>query len=126
MEENENLITVTGKGSVHVLPDVTRVYLSLVSVHDNYEEAYAQAKANTEALSKIMNEVKLDTKLPKTVRLDINKKTESKYDKYHNFIGEKFIGYLKSATLLKSQSVAAQTAKNAIFLVWTDFLPCVG
>ena len=33
---------------------------------------------------------------------------------------------LKSATLLKSQSVAAQTAKNAIFLVWTDFLPCVG
>ena len=34
--------------------------------------------------------------------------------------------YLKSATLLKSQSVAAQTAKNAIFLVWTDFLPCVG
>ena len=38
----------------------------------------------------------------------------------------KIIDYLKSATLLKSQSVAAQTAKNAIFLVWTDFLPCVG
>ena len=37
-----------------------------------------------------------------------------------------FSYYLKSATLLKSQSVAAQTAKNAIFLVWTDFLPCVG
>ena len=37
-----------------------------------------------------------------------------------------FILTLKSATLLKSQSVAAQTAKNAIFLVWTDFLPCVG
>ena len=34
--------------------------------------------------------------------------------------------HLKSATLLKSQSVAAQTAKNAIFLVWTDFLPCIG
>ena len=40
------------------------------------------------------------------------------------FIVKLFI--LKSATLLKSQSVAAQTAKNAIFLVWTDFLPCVG
>ena len=43
--------------------------------------------------------------------------------------GSKFLqNYLnlKSATLLKSQSVAAQTAKNAIFLVWTDFLPCVG
>ena len=37
-----------------------------------------------------------------------------------------FLEVLKSATLLKSQSVAAQTAKNAIFLVRTDFLPCVG
>ncbi|MCY6294701.1 porin family protein [Bacteroides fragilis] len=40
--------------------------------------------------------------------------------------GPDFYFNLKSATLLKSQSVAAQTAKNAIFLVWTDFLPCVG
>ena len=55
------------------------------------------------------------------------------FDVYcENDKGEKFIVemqnvyHLKSATLLKSQSVAAQTAKNAIFLVWTDFLPCVG
>ena len=41
-------------------------------------------------------------------------------------IHDKELSTLKSATLLKSQSVAAQTAKNAIFLVWTDFLPCVG
>ena len=40
--------------------------------------------------------------------------------------GKLVVGILKSATLLKSQSVAAQTAKNAIFLVRTDFLPCVG
>ena len=44
----------------------------------------------------------------------------------HVMNSEQFIQYLKSATLLKSQSVAAQTAKNAIFLVRTDFLPCVG
>ena len=48
--------------------------------------------------------------------------------KYDNIVpyGGIFYAILKSATLLKSQSVAAQTAKNAIFLVWTDFLPCVG
>lgn len=41
-------------------------------------------------------------------------------------LNNKIVFILKSATLLKSQSVAAQTAKNAIFLVRTDFLPCVG
>ena len=43
-----------------------------------------------------------------------------------DIVPKQFFFNLKSATLLKSQSVAAQTAKNAIFLVWTDFLPCVG
>ena len=43
-----------------------------------------------------------------------------------NSLGGNIFINLKSATLLKSQSVAAQTAKNAIFLVRTDFLPCVG
>ena len=45
---------------------------------------------------------------------------------FASWVSPQFKLYLKSATLLKSQSVAAQTAKNAIFLVWTDFLPCVG
>ena len=48
----------------------------------------------------------------------------SRYDIVQSYMI--FGGILKSATLLKSQSVAAQTAKNAIFLVRTDFLPCVG
>lgn len=93
MEETEKLITVTGKGSVHVLPDVTRLHVSLVSIHDTYDEAYAQAKSNTDSLTKIMNEVGIDPKRPKTISLDIEKKTKSEYDRYNNFKGEKFLGF---------------------------------
>ena len=67
---DEKLITVTGRG-IHVVPDVTRVQLTLASIHESYEEAYQQAKDNTDALIKIMNTVKLDAKmLPKTIHLD--------------------------------------------------------
>lgn len=86
-------ITVTGKGRVHIVPDITRLELSLVSIHDTYDDAYDQAKFNTDKLNFIMYECKLDKKLPKTTRLDINKKTQNEYDKYHNYKGEKFIGY---------------------------------
>ena len=90
---NEKLITVTGKGTIHVVPDVTRVELTLQSIHDTYEEAYAQAKSNTERLSQIMKEVSLDVTLPKTIRLDIDKKTQNEYDKFGNFKSKKFLGF---------------------------------
>lgn len=93
MEEKEKLITVTGKGSIHVVPDVTRLEISLVSIHDNYEEAYAQAKENTDKLNGIMSELSLPKTLPKTIRLDIEKKTQSEYDKYNHYKGEKFLGF---------------------------------
>lgn len=93
MEEKEKLITVTGKGSLHVVPDVTRIDLSLNSLHDTYEEAYAQAKTDTAKLTKIMTRLKLPTTLPKTIRLDIEKKIETEYDRFHDYKGEKFLGF---------------------------------
>lgn len=90
---NKKLITVTGKGAIHVVPDVTRVELTLQSIHDTYEDAYAQAKSNTERLSQIMKEVALDVTLPKTIRLDIDKRTQNEYDKFGNFKSKKFIGF---------------------------------
>lgn len=93
MEEKEKLITVTGKGNIHVVPDVTRIELSLVSLHDNYQDAYAQGKDNTEKLSAIMGKLNLPKTLPKTIRFDIEKRTETEYDKYHNYKGEKFVGF---------------------------------
>lgn len=84
---------MTGKGAIHVVPDVTRVELTLQSIHDTYEDAYAQAKSNTERLSQIMKEVALDVTLPKTIRLDIDKRTQNEYDKFGNFKSKKFIGF---------------------------------
>ncbi len=74
---DEKIITVTGKGAIHVVPDVTRLEITLQSIHDSYEDAYNQAKANTEKLGNVMSEVKLDPKLTKTIRLYIDKKTVS-------------------------------------------------
>ena len=90
---NDKLITVTGKGTINVVPDVTRVELTLQSLHETYEEAYAQAKKNTDSLSQIMNKVALDNKLPKTIRLDIDKKTQNEYDKFGHYTSAKFIGF---------------------------------
>lgn len=90
---NDNTITVTGLGSIHVVPDVTRIELSLTSIHDSYEDAYVQAKMNTRMLHKIMNKVELDVQLPKTQKLNIEKSTQSEYDRNNHYIGEKFMGY---------------------------------
>ena len=90
---DEKLITVTGHGCIHVVPDVTRLNISLVSLHDSYEDAYRQAKNDIDRMSKIMNEVKLDPTLPKTQSLDISKKTNSEYDKFGHYKSETFIGF---------------------------------
>ncbi len=74
---DEKTITVTGRGEIYVCPDVTRVKLDLASIHESYEEAYLQATDNTNKLSKIMKEVNLNSSLPKTIRFDIDKKTET-------------------------------------------------
>ena len=37
---DEKVITVVGKGGIHIIPDVTRVELRLESLHKTYEEAY--------------------------------------------------------------------------------------
>lgn len=88
-----NVIRVTGRGAIHVVPDVTRLDLKLVSLHDTYDDAYAQAKSNTEKLAKIMTEVGLPVTLPKTIRLDIEKRTETEYDKFGHKSGVKFLGF---------------------------------
>lgn len=89
----EKSITVTGRGYIHVVPDVTRLVLTLASIHESYEEAYQQAKENTDALTAIMREVKQSPTLPKTSHLDIDKCYENKYDKFEHYVGKKFLGF---------------------------------
>ncbi len=90
---DEKLITVTGNGAIHVVPDVTRLELSLVSIHDSYEEAYAQANSDTDKLAKVMENLKLPISLPKTKSLNIDKKTQNEYDDNGHFVDEIFVGF---------------------------------
>lgn len=90
---DERLITVTGYGTIHVVPDITRIELSLVSLHDTYDAAYAQAKADVDRLQNIMKAVELSTDIPKTMNLDIEKKTRSEYDKNDHYKGKIFLGF---------------------------------
>ena len=89
----DQIISVVGCGNIHVAPDVTRLEVKLISLHDSYEEAYEQAKSNTEKLSAIMENVKLSKILPKTTCLDIDKKTVREYDRHDHYRGDKFIGF---------------------------------
>ncbi len=90
---NEKLITVTGHGTLRIVPDVTRIELTLKSIHNTYEDAYAMAKNDIDRLASIMQETQLDKTLPKTANLDITKKTRGEYDRYGNYKGDIFIGY---------------------------------
>lgn len=114
---NERLITVTGHGTVHVVPDITRIELSLVSIHDTYDAAYAQAKADVDRLHNIMDAVKLDANIPKTIRLDIEKKTRSEYDKNDHYKGEIFLGFELNHKIKIDLSMDTLLLNNVIKLI---------
>lgn len=89
----DRLITVTGKGEMQLRPDISRITVEVRSVHDTYSDAYSVADVNLRELGKVMTDCGLDQSLPKTSYFNIVRKTQSQYDQYHNYIGEKMIGY---------------------------------
>ena len=46
-------INVQGNGSIHVVPDVTRLEVTIESVFQNYDAAYKQAKENAQWMGQI-------------------------------------------------------------------------
>lgn len=91
--DNRRLITVTGKGSVHVVPDVTRLEVIVESVFKTYEDAYQRAKENSKWMVQILEYNHKSGKLAKTIRLDISDHTVSQYDEKDHYIGEIKDGY---------------------------------
>lgn len=86
-------ISVTGRGSIHVVPDVTRIEVRVEGVFDTYEQAYQKAKDNSSWMVKILEYNKLSGKLCKTIRLDISDHKVSQYDDDDHYIGEINQGY---------------------------------
>ena len=91
--EAEKLITVTGRGNIHILPDVTRVEVTIDSIFRTYDTAYQMAESNLKDIGEVMEKCKLSKSLPKTVRFSIDKHYHSVYDKGHYTGEEEFDGY---------------------------------
>ena len=68
----ERIITVTGRGAIHVVPDVTRLEVSISGVFKTYQEAYDRAKENFAQMVKILEFNNKSGTLAKTVRMDIS------------------------------------------------------
>ena len=86
------LINVVGTGSIHVVPDVTRLEIRIDRLLKDYEEAYACAKENSSWMVKILEYNKLPGKLAKTIRMDISEHSEGIY-KGGKYVGSKKEGY---------------------------------
>ena len=91
--EAEKLITVTGRGNIHVLPDVTRVEGKIDSIFKSYDTAYQMAEANLKDIGEVMEKCKLSKQLPKTVRFSIEKHYHNVYDNGHYTGEQEFDGY---------------------------------
>jgi uncharacterized protein YggE len=85
---NNRTIAVTGKGSIHVIPDVTRLEVIIESVFKTYDDAYQQAKENSKWMVQIFEYNHKSGKLAKTIRLDITDHTISEYDDEDHYIGQ--------------------------------------
>ena len=95
----EKTIKVTGKGTIHVVPDVTRLTVEIHNIFNTYEETYTNAKENAGWMVKILEYNQIDGKLAKTRRLDISDNMVSEYDEDGNHIGYKKDGYKLSQEL---------------------------
>lgn len=90
----ESRIRVQGKGAIHVVPDVTRVEVTVEQWFENHSAAYEQAKENSSWMVKILEYNKKPGKLAKTTRFDIEDYTENEYDDDGNYIGKKKNGFM--------------------------------
>lgn len=86
--KNNGTIKVSGQGSIHVVPDVTRLEVRIESVFTTYEKAYQQAKENAKWMANILEYNKKSGKLAKTIRLDISDHTVNDYDSSGHYIGQ--------------------------------------
>lgn len=89
----DNTIHVTGRGAVHVVPDVTRLEISIDRIYDTYEDAYQKAKENSRWICDILEYNGKSAKMAKTTKMDISEHNVSRYDDHGHHIGYYADGY---------------------------------
>lgn len=91
--ETEKTITVTGRGNIHIVPDVTRIELQIKCIFDTYDTAYRMAEENLKDIADVMTTCGLSAKLPKTIKFEIEKSYHNIYDEGHYTGEHEFDGY---------------------------------
>lgn len=88
MGDNSKTIAVEGNGKIHVVPDVTRLTVTVESVFNDYDAAYKQAKENAQWMGQILEYNHLNKKLAKTIHFDISDHLVDEYDDDDHYIGK--------------------------------------
>lgn len=97
--ETEKLITVTGRGNIHVVPDVTRVKIEIASLFDSYQIAYKMASANLKDVGEVLTVCGLKKEMAKTINFDIEKRFHDVYKNGHYTGEQEFLGYCLQQTI---------------------------
>lgn len=79
---SETTISVQGKSAIHVVPDVTRLEVTISGHFENYTAAYAQGQENSSWMVKILEYNKKPGTLAKTIRFEVSEHTKPKHDKF--------------------------------------------
>ena len=61
--EAEKLITVTGRGNIHIVPDVTRVEVTIDSIFRSYDTAYQMAETNLKDIGEVLRQQFTDSNI---------------------------------------------------------------
>lgn len=73
-------ISLQGKGAIHVVPDVTRITISINHHGKTYKDVYAKGKENSEWVRKILEFNKKPGNLAKSIFFDVSEHTVNVYD----------------------------------------------
>ena len=75
--EDKRFIKVTGKGTLRVKPDMTRIAVTLEGCYQVYEEALEHSSKDTEILKDILGRFGFAKEDVKTLSFQVNTKYES-------------------------------------------------
>lgn len=73
-------ISLQGKGAIHVVPDVTRITISINHHGKTYKDVYTKGKENSEWVRKILEFNKKPGNLAKSIFFDVSEHTVNVYD----------------------------------------------
>lgn len=85
-------IRVTGKGSIKVRPDTTRLTVTLQGNYKDYQETLSRSAADAEALKDVLQPLGFAREALKTLSFDVDTRYESVQDQGRNF-RQVFAGY---------------------------------